>query len=199
MKVKSVFAATVLAAAASAPAMAENFSYNYIQVGYSSGDVKVSGFKVDTKGVGFSASAAIDETFYVSGGFANQDLSLGSLRGDVDSYNVGIGARTSIDQSTDLTAAISYVSSKTTVLGLVGKATGYGLDFGVRHKVSDSFELLAGIGYTSAGSPKIGTTSLSLGGRYKIDKNFSIGAGYSYATNKEADAKGFLVAARFEF
>jgi len=199
MKVKSLFAATVLAAAAAGPAMAENFSYDYIQAAYSTGDVKVSGSTVDTSGVGFSTSFSINDSFHIMAGVANQDLEYGSLNADVDSFNVGIGARTSISSTTDLTGSVSYISNETTVMGFVDKATGYGVDLGVRHKLSDTLELLAGVGYTSVGSPKIGTTSVSFGGRYKLDKNFSIGAGYSFATNNGADGKNFLVAARFEF
>ena len=199
MKVKSLFAATVLAAAASLPAMAENFSYNYIQVGYATGHLKSSGIKIDASGIGFSASTAINETIYLTGGFANQELSRGSATGDVDSYNVGIGARTSLDENTDLTTALSYVSSKTTVPGVSETATGYGLDFGLRHKVNDAVELMAGVGFTSAGSPNVNTTSISFGGRYKLENNISIGAGYTYSTNNEIDSNGFVIAARFEF
>lgn len=199
MKIKSLYAVAVLVAAISTPAIAENFSYSYLQVGYSTGDVNVGGLKVDSSGLAFSASAPINDTLYVVGGYANQELSLGNLSVDGDSFNIGVGARTSINQNTDLTTTLSYVSTETNVYGLVDKATGYELDFGVRHKVNDSFELLGGFGFTSAGSPKINTTSVSIGGRYKVNNNLSVGAGYSYATNEDADARGIVVATRFEF
>lgn len=200
MKVKTLTTLVAIAAAISTPAMAENFNYNYVQVGYSTGDVKGIGFKGDTSGVSLVASAALNETLFMTGGINNQDLKVGGLNANIDSYKLGIGARTSISNTTDLTASISYLSETTLELG--AKTTGYGLDVGISHKVSDSIEFLAGVGYLRGGSqglPKTGTTSVSIGGRYKINKNFSIGLGYSFATNKDVDGKGLLVATRYEF
>ena len=104
-----------------------------------------------------------------------------------------------VSTTTDLVGSVSYLSSMLSDSGGWIKVTGYGLNAGVRHALGEMVELGAGAGLAITGDDRVQTTSFNIGGRFKVSKGFSIGAGYSVARNDASTSSGFGINGRAEF
>jgi hypothetical protein len=185
----------------SVSAFAENspFNYNSLQAGYSSGSVTVSGVSYNTSGTNLGASLATSDTTFITGGISQGTLNVGSASVDLDAWSFGFGGHLSLSDKTDLVGALSYLSNTVSLNGSWVKTTGYGFDGAIKHAVSDKLELVAGAGLSITGSDNVETTSLNIGARFKVSKDFSIGVSYGSASNTSGSSTAFGGTGRFEF
>lgn len=181
---------TVLLLAFTASASAGDFDYNYFQLSY--GTVEFDDVNVDGDGFGLAGSYAINENFYVFGGYEAAGLDFGV---DATSLGAGLGWHTDLSPVVDLTASVSYqyVELDASGIGSVDD-NGLGLGLGLRFAASDKLELDAGISYVDF-SDSDGDTGFGVGGLYDFTDSFSLGLGANWSD----DTTSYTLSGRFYF
>ncbi len=167
---RSAFLTVLLAL--SANAVAEDFSYSWLQLGYSVVDFD----SADGDGFDLSGAFELSDEFFLFGGYNQAQLDF-----DIDTaaWNLGFGYRNTIAANTDLFATLSYEYLEVDV-PLFGRSDDSGLGFGVgvRFMPVPAIELNGSINYVGVGDDD---TALRLAGLYNFDPHFSIGLGTSFS------------------
>ncbi|MDH3546826.1 MAG: porin family protein [Gammaproteobacteria bacterium] len=180
----------ILLLALSASASAEGFDYNYLTLGY--GNIEFDNINVDGDGFGIGGSYAINDRVHVFAGYDTADLDF-----DVDAttLGLGIGYNTSLSDTVDMIARVSYESVEIDVPGF-GSAddSGFGLGLGLRFAASEQLELNAGINYVDLGDSG-DDTGFEAGGLYSFTDAFALGLSGSWGDNVSA----YSVTGRFYF
>lgn len=159
---------------AAGPVAAEGLSYNYVQAGYASADLDMSGMGVDVDGDGWAlgGSVAVTDNVHIFGGY----MSLGfDFDVDYDEIGLGIGYNHSLGKNTDFVAGLSYIKGEAEAFGFSADDDGYGVNIGLRTKLSETIELEGGIEYadTDEGS----STAFTAGILFDLTDNVAIGVG----------------------
>lgn len=188
-------------------AYAEGMSYSYAELNYiANEDVDITGVgDDDDDGWNFNASFAIDETFFINGGYS--DVSIDSFAGsgvdlDLSHLNVGIGGRNPISSTLDVYGVVSYEDFEADVSG-AGDVddSGFGLAGGLRGLLSDAFELNGEVKYTDLGDAD--GWGVKVGGLYAFMPNWALNADYSTNELEESgadvDYDEFRVGVRYIF
>ena len=165
----------------SATAMAEGPSYSYIQANYQETEYDFGGgADADGDGFGVSGSFAIDESWFVFGGFASSELE--SVI-DLDQYSVGGGWHSAINENTDWFATLSYINLEISA-GNFGSASdsGFGASVGVRSNLKPNFELYGSLGYSDLGDGGDGT-AVGAGFWYTVTGNLALGLGLAVSSD----------------
>ena len=185
---RSILALLVCTFAASASA--NDFDYNFFQLGY--GNVEYDDVNVDGDGFGLSGSFAINEDFHVFGGYEAAGLDFGV---DATSLGAGLGWHTTLSPVVDLVASLSYQYVELDAPG-VGSFddNGLGLGVGLRFAASELLELNAGINYVDF-SDSDGDTAFGVGGLYSFSDAFALGL----AGNWSDDVSSYTLSGRFYF
>jgi opacity protein-like surface antigen len=156
--------------AMSAAAGAEDFNYNYVWAGF--GTIDFDGVDADGDGFTIGGSFAISDSVHVFAGYETADL---DFRNDANTWNAGIGYNTSVSDSVDLIAKLSYEYVEIDAPLVSGvDDNGLGLGVGLRFAASEAVELNAGIDYVDY-SDGGDDTSFVAGGRYNFTDAFSVG------------------------
>lgn len=165
-------ALTTVLLAMSVTATAEDFSYTWLQLGYSVIDFD----SADGDGFNLGGAFEISDEFFLFGGYSQADLDFGI---DTQAWNAGFGYRNPIAASTDLFATVSYEYVEVDV-PLFGRSddSGFGLGVGMRFMPVPAIELNGSINYVDVGDDD---TVLELAGLYNFDPNFSIGLGSAFS------------------
>lgn len=158
-------------AAASLPlaANASDFSYNFIEGGYTLLDADDGG--LDADGIGVNGSIALGEQFFLYGGYSSNELDGTSV--DVDVQRIGLGWHTSIAERTDLVVAANYLRFDLEQGGFGLDADGYEAEVGVRHAFGPRFEAQATVGYVDGGDFNSALYG-KLGGEFKFNQDWSL-------------------------
>ncbi len=176
--------------AATAPASASEFDYNYFQLSY--GNIEFDDVNVDGDGFGLAGSYSINPDFHVFADYQAAGLDFGI---DATSLGAGIGWHTTLSPVIDLVASVSYQYLE---LDAPGGAdvddSGLGLGVGLRFAASDELELNAGISYVDL-SDSGDDTGFGVGGLYSFSESFSLGLGANWSD----DATSYTIAGRFYF
>ncbi|MEW6995038.1 porin [Colwelliaceae bacterium MEBiC 14330] len=159
-------------------------NWTYVQGSYVMFDIEDSD-GLEPSGFGVKGSRLIGDNFFVMGGFSllNDEVALYGVSVDVDyaQLSLGLGYRYGLTESSDIYMAVSYedVALKASAGGFSENESdnGYGIQVGVRSMVTDSIELSGSLGTVSIDSES--ETAFGLGADYFINKNFSLGLGYS--------------------
>ena len=156
----------------SVTATAEDFNYNWLQLGYSTFDFETA----DGDGFELAGAFELSEEFFLFGGYSQADLDFGI---DTSTWNAGFGYRNSIAASTDLfaTASYEYVEFDAPVFGR-SDDSGFGLGVGMRFMPVPAVELTGSINYVDVGDDD---TVLKLAALYNFDPQFSIGLGSAFS------------------
>ncbi|HIO91849.1 MAG TPA: hypothetical protein EYG68_03285 [Leucothrix mucor] len=164
-------------------AQATDFSYNYVEGGYSKYNIE----EVDSA-FGVAGSYGVTENINVIGSYskANFDTDNSSVDASLNQFSLGVGYHTEIAPQTDILADVSFVNMEVEAskggISISGSESGYGLGLGVRHQVTDSIEGNARVSYTSIDDES--DTALSVGGRYNINEAMSAGVDLTTVTDK---------------
>ena len=185
---RSVFFIMLLALSASASA--QDFNYNYFSLGYSS--VDFDDINVDGDGLALRGSYAISENVHVFAGYQDADLDFSV---DASTWNIGVGYNTSVSETVDVVARLSYENVEINIPG-PGSAdeNGYGLGVGLRYAAGDKLEFEAGISYVDL-SDAGDDTSLDAGVLYELSDTVALGLSGRWSD----DFSIYTISGRFYF
>ena len=183
----TAFAALLLAT----PALAQDLSYNFVQLGYQSIELDAGPFDVDGDGFVLSGSFEIADQFHVFGGYGTADFDFDV---DLTELSLGLGFNTPIADNTDLVASIAYVEADVDTNGF-GSAdeNGYGASVGLRSMIAPNFELAGSINYVDLGDSD--DTSFDAAGWYYFNDNVAGGVGLGFGD----DVTSYGIAVRVFF
>ncbi len=172
-------------------ALAEDFDYTYVEVGYISADLDTGGISVDGDGFGINGSFAITDTYHLFAGYSTLgfDFSI-----DLNQLAVGGGMHFGLSPTIDFVGTLAYLDAEIEVplLGPTVSEDGFGIGVGVRGALNSSFEWEAGIDYSDVGESG---TSFRLDGRYYFTDTIAAGAGVEF----DDDATVYAIGMRVEF
>lgn len=181
---------TILLLAASAVAFADDFNYTYLQVTY--GNVDLDGATVNGDGLGLSGAFGITDSLHIVGGYQTTDF--GSFA-NVDQWSLGLGVHSSLTDSLDAVAEVSYVNATLDPAGFPSLSDdGFGLTVGGRLSVTPLVEINAGISYVDL-SDSGSNTGFGGGVLFNLMDNFSVGLAGSW----DDDASVYSLGARLYF
>lgn len=185
---RSIMAVTLLVLGTSASA--EEFDYNFFELGY--GNIEFDDVNVDGDGFGLAGSYAINPQFHVFAGYQAAGLDFGI---DATTFGAGLGWHNSLTPVVDLVASVSYEYVELDAPG-GGSAddNGLGLGLGLRFAASELLELNAGINYVDF-SDSGDDTGFGIGGLYSFTEAFSLGL----SGNWSDDASSYTISGRFYF
>jgi hypothetical protein len=132
----------ILLLAFSTAVSAEGFNYNYISVGY--GNTDFDGLNEDGDGFIFGGSFAYNDSLHAFAGY--EDAELNSVV-DVTRWNAGVGYNTSLSDTLDMFARLSYESLDFNVPVPRSDDSGYGFSVGARLRAGNQLELNAAVNY----------------------------------------------------
>lgn len=171
---KSLIAAALLAASASANAA--DMSYTYLQVEY----VKLAeAFDIELDGIGARGSVALGDEWYLTGEYADTKASEFGLDLNVDTFALGLGYHSPINAKADFISEFSALSGKAEILGYSDTDHGYRAGVGVRWQMGAQFEGSATANYTSYREIGSGFHA-NLGVQWKVSDRFGLVAEYQH-------------------
>jgi len=170
---KSVALSAIAALSLAGPAMADGFSYNYIEGGLGSSELEIEGLSGNADGEGgyLGGSGELSKHLF---GFINgtsmeyEDV----LR--ITSSSLGLGFNWALGPNLDLVSTLSVDRIELKVDGDAEDEDGYGLGVGLRGRIGERFEWTVGGKYRDIDVTKIAT--FNLGGRYYFTPRFALGA-----------------------
>ena len=173
----------------SAATSADDFSYNWLQVGY--GTLDFDDIDLDGDGPGFGASFEVNDDFFIFGNYTTVELDFGI---DATSTSAGVGYNTTVAEGADLFATVSYEYAEIDfpVLGS-DDDSGFGFGVGMRYWVAPGFELNGGVNYVDIGNG--GDTAFLFGALYSFVPAIAGGLGASFTD----EAYSFSVFGRWYF
>ena len=181
---------TALLLAAASVASADDFSYDYFNVGY--GVIEFDDFDVDGDAIGIDGAIALADNFHLFAGYAMGDFDF-----DVEStsYNLGLGYNTPLSDTVDFVGRLSYeyIEVDAPLVPSVDD-NGIGLGAGLRFAPNDQFELDGGLKYVEL-SDSGNDTGLSAGALYNFSDVFSM----SLRGDWTDDVSSYTLGGRFYF
>lgn len=177
-------------------AHANNFNYNYAQIGYSA----VNDFDVDG-GITVSGSYDVQENVNLFGEFFVSTSSDSDIADDidVDIYTFGVGYHTPISDKTDILVDIGLFNTNaeatTGSISIERDDSGYELGLGARHKLTEKVEVNARGEHKN--SDNLTDTTYTLGARYHF--NPAISAGIDFNTGADDGSETITTSLRWNF
>jgi len=175
MKLHTLIASSLLTLVTMSSAHANNFNYNYVELGYAA----ITDFEVDG-GVVVSGSYDIKTNINLIGeAFVSTSSDSGNV--DIDSYRLGVGYHMPLSHQSDVLAEIGLfnVSAEASSRGITVNRddSGYQFSAGIRHKLSEKVELQGRINYKN--SDDISERNYVAGARYYFKPNLSVSADFN--------------------
>ncbi len=191
--------------AASGTALADGFSYTYLQLNY--GTIDIGNMNIDGDGLGLNGSYRITDSLQI----ADSLQIVGSYHtADFDSFvegaewSVGLGVRNPLSDTPsvgylsdtlDVVAAVSYVNVDLATVGInFEPEDGFGLTVGVRAAFTSMIEINAGVSYVDL-SDSGDDIGFGAGVLYNLTDTFSIGLSGSW----DDDVSSYQVSGRVYF
>jgi opacity protein-like surface antigen len=166
-------------------ANAAGISYNYVELNYIVDQKLDFGGGVDDDGDGwnFNGSFALNDTFFVNGGYS--DVTLDDTDVDLSNLNLGIGARSALSDKVDMFGVLSYEDYEVDIPGFGSfDEDGFGVAGGLRGLISDGLELNGQVKYTDVGDAD--GWGFKIGGVFAFAPNWAINASYSASELEES-------------
>ena len=165
--IRTLIAAIAFAAAGTAAA--EDFSYDYLNLGY--GVVDFDDLDVDGDGIGIDGALAIADNYHL---FAMYEMGDFDFNIESTAYHLGIGYNTPVSDRVDLVARLSYeyIEVDAPLVPSVDD-NGFGLGVGFRFAASEKLELNGGLEYIDL-SDSGDDTGLNAAALYNFNEVFSV-------------------------
>lgn len=194
------------AALLAGPALADDLSYNFFDLGYQTVGIDSSTLDVDGDGFGLTASVAIAPDFHLFADYGEAEFDLlFDTRTDVSELAAGVGYNKAISDDMDLVVQAGFLraDSKSTFGGsgspfyspssISNDDTGYLASVGLRGMASDKLELSGTLTHVDI----FNSTDLGLGvsAVYYPAINWGVGLSYGLADDEATFAFGL----RFNF
>ncbi len=181
------FIAIALLALCAAPALADEFSYSYINLGYQAVEIDLGGgFDVDGDGFAIGGSFEGGESWHIFGGYGSTSFDFGV---DLNEFAIGGGYHTPISDKVDFVGELAYVTVEVEVPG--GFSTdddGIGVSIGLRGMMSDVVELSGSINYVDLGGG--GETSFGANAWFNMGPAFALGISAGFGDDVTAYGVG---------
>ncbi len=184
--------------AASGTALADGFSYTYLQLNY--GTIDIGNMNIDGDGLGLNGSYSITDSLHFVGGYQTADLDSFT---ETTGWSVGLGVRNPLSDTPsvgylsvtlDVVAAVSYVNVDISTVGINFEQDGFGLTVGVRAAFTSMIEINAGVSYVDL-SDSGDDIRVGAGVLYNLTDTFSIGLSGSW----NDDVSSYRVSGRVYF
>lgn len=177
MKILPFITISLLALSSSMTSVhANNFKYNYAQIGYTF----INDFKID-QGVKVSGSYDVGYNVNILGSYFLSTSSESNTDIDLNVYTLGLGYHADMSDATDVIAEIGLFNTsadaKVNNITITNDDSGYTLSAGVRHKLQEKIEVLARFDHRN--SDNTTDTTFTLGGRYHINPRWSVGVDFN--------------------
>jgi len=179
----------ILLLAFSTAVNAEGFNYNYISVGY--GNTDVDELNDDGDGFVFGGSYAYNDSLHIFAGY--EDAELNSVV-DVTRWNAGIDYNTSLSDTLDMFARLSYESLDFDVPGPRSDDSGYAFSVGARRRAGNQLELSAAVNYVDY-NDRGDDTGIEIGVLYDFSSTWALGLLGEWSD----DASTYTISGRFYF
>lgn len=185
---KKLVIAGVLALTASTGAFADPPSFTFVQVGY----VANLGSGTSYDGFQIAGNYAFNENLFASAGFANVNVKEFGFAANGDLFQVGLGLKTDVSESSAVFAEVGYLKLKLDSNFASDTENGYQLGMGIRSNITKNIELKAAAYYQDLnGSDEF----IQLGAAY----NFTEQAAVFVNLDTDFDATGITIGARLSF
>jgi hypothetical protein len=203
---KTILASAIATLAVAGPALADNFSYNILELGLVGATVDDQGGDLDTEGGGLSLGASVEFTPNIYG-FLNlsgvtHDLKYYDESFDIGQGGLGIGFNLPLASSLDLVSGVSLQSLRMETDFDTFSGNGYGLNVGLRGG-GGRLEWNVGLEYIDIDFDlpddeafSASDTMFKAGFRYKFTRLFALGL--DVAGNGDDETRA-LVAFRWNF
>lgn len=162
-----------------------NLSWNYVSAGVFTGEIG----DLDFTGLGLGGSLALNDQIYMQGGYSTAEsddsFGVGNARDDIDldTWRLGLGFHTPVNQTTDGFVSLSYVDNDVNFAGFSEDGSGNILEAGLRGRNSQELEWNASIFRSDIeDNDEIG---LQVGARYFLQPNTSLGLNYQTADDTD--------------
>ncbi|WP_251359254.1 hypothetical protein [Kangiella sp. TOML190] len=156
MSLKKVFLATTLALSSSL-VLADNVSYDYVDLGYQDYD--------GADGFAFELSKSFSADFYGRLDYTNLEADNSNI--DIEFLRLNLGYKMPISSSTDFIAELGYEDID---VDFLGDDDGFNARLGLRGMATRNFELGGFVSYSDV----LESTDLTVEGRYHINNQFSV-------------------------
>jgi hypothetical protein len=184
---KSVALPAIAALVLAGPAMADGFSYSYIEGALGGSDLEIDGLSGSADGEGGALGGAVEFGPHAFGFVNFTSLEYEDVL-TIGSGSLGVGFNWPLSPKLDLVSGVSFERVRLEADGDDTSEDGYGLSVGLRGLIDET---------------KIST--FSLGGKYYVTPRFAIGAdilGNNYEDDNdgaEIDESIVLVTFRYDF
>lgn len=175
-------------------AMAQDFSYDYVQLGYANSEIDAGNDDVDVDSYGVGAGWAPTAHSYTRIDLAYSELDNTPIDGR--DYSVTVGGRTSLTDCIDMYLGVIGAYSRVSDVPNSSDLDAYGLgaEIGMRSWIFPQLEIDVKGTYLDLYSGDLDDAGIdtddftaSIGARFYATPVFSIGGGYSYAVDSEVD------------
>jgi hypothetical protein len=171
----AVASGVVLAVAAQLAAAAKGPEYTYAELGY----VYSNGDDIDGNGFDANISFGATDLIFLKFGYQRDWLDVDGVDPGVDAnkFLIGGGAHYTVMDKLDLVGSLSYVDIEYSGIVPSQGDDGYEAALGVRSMLSKDLELNGFVSYVTTGNVANNDDSdtvYSLGGVYKLNKDFSL-------------------------
>lgn len=175
-------------------ASADEFDYNYLNVGYQRMTLDDGSFDVDGDGFGIGGSFEITESFFLSASYGMAEFEEQGVTVDFDTWSAGLGWHTPLSDTIDFVSTLSYERVEASALGFSADDDGFGLGVGLRFAASEAVEINGGIDYVDFGDGGDDTT-FGLGMLYGLTDNIDLGLNGEWGD----DVSSYGISGRFYF
>lgn len=170
-------------------AQAAEFDYTFAEVGYVDSELDSGGFDVDGDGLGINGSFAVNDRYFLFGGYSSLDFGFSV---ELNQITVGGGFHSKLSPTMDFVGKLAYLDAEVdTPFGSISE-DGLGVGAGLRASVGPAFEWEAGLDYTDVGDSDI---SVRFDGRYHFTDVIAAGAGLTL----DNDVTTFRLGVRMDF
>ena len=161
----------VAALCLTAPAFAENssFDYSFLDLGYT--DIQYDDSDTDADGFGVRGSFKLTDNLNLIGSFGTGGVDDFDI--DVKKYTIGAGLHWPLNRNLDILTTLNYINIDTDLPFGGADDEGVQIGVGLRGRLAEQLELTGGLTHTELDYGG-NDTSPTVGLRYSFNKNFAI-------------------------
>ncbi|MFQ3248949.1 porin family protein [Glaciecola sp.] len=156
---------------------AESPEWNYAEASIESLSIEDSG-ALDPYGFGLSASYLLSDNIFIDGSYNRLQDDVADIDWDLTQFDLNIGYRFGVTNTTDVYASIGYLSLDVEVDSRFGSGggndDGQSFKVGTRSRLTDQFEIDIFAAHESYSD--FSDNQFGLSGHYYLNDNFAIGA-----------------------
>ena len=172
---KKYLTLAILLASAPFAASAAELSYNYVEVGYSSTELSISGFSDTADGYAIKGSMAFGDKFHGAIGMHKDSID----GDDLAPWEITGGYRHSFSEGTDFVGELSYIGFNSRILGENFHNDGYRAAVGVRSAIGDRVELGAKLTWTDV-EEMDDVVGVNVNGQIKFNETWGVYGQYHF-------------------